>query len=141
VLAVAAQLARHLGGRLALGEAPKDQEDLGGAAVRPRPGGPGPGVEDAAALPALGVQDRLAVARVDVEALPLSAAGAGPPVGVEELDELTVTGVLVHVVDQGEIPGRGPRATRGISREPNDLGYGRQETRHRIGLMSHSVFF
>jgi len=103
VLAVAAQLAGHLGGGLAVGDAPEDQEDLRGAAMRPLQGGSGPGVEDAAAVAALIVQHGVAVAVVDAEMLPLTAAGAGQPFGVEQLHEFAVAGTLVHVVVQGEI--------------------------------------
>lgn len=83
VLAVAAQLAGHLGGGLALGDAAEDQEELGGAAMRPLQKGPGPGVEDATAVAALVVEDRLAVAVVNPQALALTAGGAGQPLGVE----------------------------------------------------------
>jgi hypothetical protein len=61
VLAVAAQLAGHLGGGLAVGDTPEDQEDLRGRAMGPLQGGPGPGVEDAAAFAALVVQHGVAV--------------------------------------------------------------------------------
>ena len=44
-------------------------------------GGPGPGVEDAAAVAALVVQDRVAVAVVDPQALPLTAWGQARPSG------------------------------------------------------------
>jgi hypothetical protein len=82
VLAVAAQLARHPGRRLARGDAVEDQQQLAGAAVRPLQDGPGPGVEDAAAVAALVVQDRLPMAAVDAETIPLTAPGAGQPRGV-----------------------------------------------------------
>jgi hypothetical protein len=65
VLAVAAQLAGHLGGGPARRDAMEDQHQLGGSAVRPLEDRPGPGVEDAAAVAALIVQDRLPVAMVD----------------------------------------------------------------------------
>jgi hypothetical protein len=61
----------------------EDQEDLRGAAVRPLQVGPGPGVEDPAAVTALVIQDRLPVAVVDPQVLPLTARGTGQPVGVE----------------------------------------------------------
>src|SRR4051812_38902736 len=57
-----------LGGGGALGDAVEDQEDLRGAAMGPLQGGPGPGVEDAAAGGALVVDHRLAVAAVDAQA-------------------------------------------------------------------------
>jgi hypothetical protein len=83
VLAVAAQLAGHLGRGLARGHTMEDQQELRRAAVRPLQVGPGPGVEDAAAVTALVIQDRLAVAVVDTQVLPLTARGTGQPVGVE----------------------------------------------------------
>jgi hypothetical protein len=83
VLAVAAPLAGHLSRGLALGDTPEDQEDLGRAAMRPRQEGPGPGVEDAAAVAALEIQDRGTVAVMDPQVLPQTAAGAGQSIGVE----------------------------------------------------------
>ncbi len=82
VLAVAAQFAGRPGRGLAGGDAVEDQQDLAGAAVRPLEGGPGPGVEDPAALTALVVQDRLPVAGVDTEALLLTAPGTSQAIGV-----------------------------------------------------------
>jgi hypothetical protein len=70
VLAIATQLASHPGRGLARRDAVEDQHQLRGAAVCPLQDGPGPGVEDAAAVTALGVQDRLAVAVVGPQALP-----------------------------------------------------------------------
>ena len=69
MLAVAAQLARHLRRGLALGDAAEDQEDLGGTTMRPLEDGPGPGVEHPAAVAALVLQDRLAVAAMDPQAV------------------------------------------------------------------------
>jgi hypothetical protein len=83
VLAVATQLAGHLGRGLARRDAVEDQHQLRGAAVRPLQDGPGPGIEDAAAVTALVVQDRLPVAVVDPQALPPAARGTGQAVGVE----------------------------------------------------------
>jgi hypothetical protein len=83
VLAVAPQLAGHLGRGLARRDAVEDQHQLRGAAMRPLQDGPGPGVEDAAAVAALVVQDRLPVAVVDPQSLPLATRRAGQAVGVE----------------------------------------------------------
>ena len=83
VLAVAAQLAGHRRRGLPRRDAVEDEHDLGGAAVRPLQDGPGPGVEDPAAVAALVVQDRLPVAVMDPQVLPLTACGAGQPLGVE----------------------------------------------------------
>jgi hypothetical protein len=73
VLAIAAQLASHLGRGLARRDAAEDQHQLRGAAVGPLQDSPGPGVEDAAAVTAPVIQDRLAVAVVDPQASPLPA--------------------------------------------------------------------
>ena len=83
VLAVAAQLAGLLGGGLALSDPPEDQEDPRGAAMGPLQAGAGEGVEDPAAVAAAVARDRGAVAIVDLQAAPLTAAGAGQSLGVE----------------------------------------------------------
>src|SRR5262245_41180495 len=98
--------------------------------------GPGPGIEDAAAVAALVIQDRGPVAVVDPEPLPLPAAGAGQSLGVEQLDELAVAGVLVHGVVQGEVHRWALLATRCISYEPNPFRTSRQGAEHGIGPMS-----
>jgi hypothetical protein len=108
VLAVAAQVTSHPGRGLARGHAVEDQQDPGGAAVRALQDGPGPGVEDTAAVATLVVQDRLPVAAVDPQTLLLTAPRAGQPRGVQQGDEFAVAHVLVHVVLQGEIHGFGP---------------------------------
>jgi hypothetical protein len=76
-----------------------------GAPLAPLEPGPGPGIEDAAAAPALIVQDRLAVTAMNPHALLLAAPGASETVRVEEFDEFGVAGVLIEIVDQGEIHG------------------------------------
>lgn len=136
VLAIAAQLAGHPGRGLARGDAVQDQQDLTGAAVCPLQGGPGPGVEDPAAVAALVVQDRLPVAIVDPQALLATTPGAGQPIGVEQFDEFAVTRPLVQVVLQREIHRFGLRATRSISLKGKAFGRGRQEGEHGIGPMS-----
>jgi hypothetical protein len=140
VLAVAAQLAGHLGRGLARRDAVEDEHDLGGAAVRPLHDGPGPGVEDAAAVAALVVQDRLAVPVMDPQVLPLAARGTGQAIGVEERDEFAVAGVLIQIGDQGEIHRVALRATGYISLDPNAIGCGRQDAGHLSGPMSQSQF-
>src|SRR5207248_7193928 len=101
--AVAPQLAGHPRRGHAGGDPVEDQEDRGGAAVGPLEEGPGPGVEDPAAGGALVVQDRGTAAAVDPQPLALAAVGASQAVGVEQFDEFGVAGVLVHVIDQGEV--------------------------------------
>ena len=108
VLAVAPQFASHLRRGRRLGDAVEDHQQHPRPAMGPLEDGPGPGVEDAAAGLALIVQHRGAVAAVDSQALPLATAGAGEAVGVEQVEELGVAGVLIEVVDQGEVHGRGP---------------------------------
>jgi hypothetical protein len=83
VLAVAPQLAGHLGRGLARRNAVEDQHQLRGAAVRPLQDGPGPGVEDATAATALVVEDRLPMAAVDSQSLPLATRRTGQAVGVK----------------------------------------------------------
>lgn len=114
MLAVAAQLAGHLGGGLAGRDAVEDQHQLRRSAVCPLQGRAGPGIEDAATVAALVVEHRLAVAVVDPQALPLTAGRAGQAVGVEHRDEFAVAGVFVQVVDQGEIHDRALAVNSGI---------------------------
>ena len=88
VLAVAAQLAGQLGRGGRLGDAAEDQQQLGRRPPDALQGRAGEGVEDAAAVAALVVEDRVAVAAVDAQAVAGAAARAGQAVGVEQLDEL-----------------------------------------------------
>ena len=101
--AVAAQLASYVGGALAVGDVPEDQEDLRGAAMRPLQGGAGPVVEVAAAAATLVVQHGVTVSVVNAKMVPLTAAGAGQPFEVEQLHEFAVAGTFVYLVVQGEI--------------------------------------
>src|SRR5262245_22171807 len=52
-----------------------------------------------------------AIAAVDPQASTLSAARASQAVGVEQFDELGVAGVLVQIIDQGEVHGQDLQAT------------------------------
>jgi hypothetical protein len=135
VLPVATQLTGNPGRGLTRGNAVEDQHDLGGAAVRAPQEGPGPGVEDPAAVAALVVQDRFPVTVVDPQASPLTAPGAGQPIGVKQLDEFAVARALVHVVLQREIHGFGLRETR-CAPQANAFWPSRQEAGHRSGPMS-----
>jgi hypothetical protein len=103
----------------------------------PVQGGPREGVEDPAASAALEVHQGGAMATVNPQVLPLSTAGASQAVGMEQFDEFGVTGVLVQIIDQGEVHGHGLRATRGIPVEETTARSDRQEAEHRIPLMSH----
>jgi len=98
LLAIAAQLARHLRRGGAPGDPVEDHQELRGAAMGPLQRGPREGVEDPAAAAALEVHHGGAMAAVEPQALPLPAARAGQAVGVEQFDELGVAGVLVQIL-------------------------------------------
>src|SRR5262245_31075222 len=85
--AVAAQLAGQVGGRDPLGDAAEDQDQLAGPALDAVQGGPGEGVEDPAAVAAAEVQDRVAAATVDDQAIVAMTAGTGQAVGMQPADE------------------------------------------------------
>jgi hypothetical protein len=102
---VATELAGQRRRRHAPGDAAEDEDDLSRPPLHPLQGGPGPGVEGAAAMAALVVAHRGAVAAVDAEAIGGTAAGAGRPSGVEGREELGVAGVLVHQVGEREVHG------------------------------------
>jgi hypothetical protein len=72
--------------------------------MRPLERGPCEGVEDPAALAALEVHDRSAMATVNPEMVPLSTARASQAIRMEQFDEFGGAGVLVQVVDQREVP-------------------------------------
>jgi hypothetical protein len=104
MLAADADLAGELGGGHPLGDAAEDQEDLSGAQMGPLPGGVGEHVEDPAAALAAVIDDRIiGAAAVDVEALASLTARAGEPLGVEQVEELLATPLLVHQVDDREV--------------------------------------
>jgi hypothetical protein len=103
VPAVAAQFAGQLCRRDALGDPAKDQDDLRWLALGPLEDGAGPGIEDAAAMAALIVEHRGAVAAMDAESIGRATTGAGQAVGVQHRDEFGVAGIVVHQVGEGEI--------------------------------------
>jgi hypothetical protein len=75
--------------------------------------GAGEGVEDPSAGLAAVIEDRGAVAAVDLQLVTGVAAWAGQPVGVEEGEKLGVAGVLVHVFRDGEIHDGAPSGSIG----------------------------
>jgi hypothetical protein len=83
VLAVAPQLAGHPGRGGRLGDAAEDQHQLGRRPPDALQGCPGEGVEDAPAVAALVIEDRVAMAAVDTEAVGGAAARAGQAAGVQ----------------------------------------------------------
>src|SRR5262249_46413971 len=92
-----------------LGDATKDQEDLGRAEVRPLPKCPCVHVEHPPAPLAAVVDDRVVgVTAVDIEPLPGGATRAGEPLGVEQIEELLAANLLVHQVKDREVHGIGP---------------------------------
>jgi hypothetical protein len=104
VLAADADLAGELGRGHPLGDAAEDQEDLGGAEVGPLPGGAGEHVEDPTAGLAAVIDDGgIGMVAMDVEALASTTAGAGEPLGVEQVEELPAAALLVHQGDDREV--------------------------------------
>jgi hypothetical protein len=94
--AVTIQFAGQLGGGDALGEAADDQDQFPGPALDAVQGGAREGVEDAVAVAAAEVQDRIAAAAVNDHAIVLMAAGAGHPIGVQPADELVIARLFIH---------------------------------------------
>jgi hypothetical protein len=103
--AVAVQLAGQLGGGDPLGEAAEDQDQFPGPALDAVQGGPGEDVEDAAAVAAAEVQDRIAAPTVDDQAIVSMAAGAGHPVGVQPTDEPVIACLFIHQLGDREVHG------------------------------------
>jgi hypothetical protein len=102
---------------------------------------PREGVEDPAATAALEVYQGGAMAAVNPQALPLSAARASQAVGMEQFHEFGVAGILVQIVDQGEVHSRNLRARHGNPLEDTTARSDRQEAEHRIPLMSQCPLF
>ena len=103
--AVAAQLAGQLSGGDALGEAADDQDQFPGPALDAVQGRAGEGVDDAMAVTAAEVQDRVAAPPVDDQASVAVAAGAGQAVGMQPVDELGIARLFIHQVGDREIHG------------------------------------
>ena len=137
-LAIAAQLSRHLRRGGALSDPAQDHQELRGTAMGPLQGGPREGVEDSAATAALEVHEGRAMAAVNPQVLPLSAARASQAVRMEQFDEFGVAGVLVQRIEQGEVHGQNLRVTRGILVEDTTVRDARQEAEHQIPLMSQA---
>jgi hypothetical protein len=127
VLAVPVQFAGQPRGGLALGDPPEDQQDLGRPPVGLVEGSAGKGVEHPAAGVTAVVEDRGAVPPVSLQAAAGLTARAGQSVGVEDVDELLVAGVLVHKLGDGEVHG-GLRCSD-PGRDPNPPSLHRQDRR------------
>jgi hypothetical protein len=94
--AAATQLACQLRCGYALGETPDDEDQHRGAIVGPLEHGPGPGVEDPSARRAAIVEDGFSVVTMDNEPLLGLTAGAMQSLGVEEVEEELIAGVLIQ---------------------------------------------
>jgi hypothetical protein len=94
-----------LGGGDPLGEAADDQDQLPGPALDAVQGGTGEGVEDPVAVAAPEVQDRVAAAPVDDQAIVSMAAGAGHPVGVQPADEPVIARLFIHQIGDRKVHG------------------------------------
>jgi hypothetical protein len=102
---IAAQLAGQLGGGHALGEPPDDQDQLPGPPLGAVQGRPREDVEDAPAMAAAEVQDRVAAAAMHDHAVSGVAARAGEAVGVQPADEAVIAGLLIHQIGDREVHG------------------------------------
>jgi hypothetical protein len=104
MLAADPDLAGESRGGFSLGDAAKDQEDLGGAQMGALPGGVSEHVEDPAAALAAVIDDRrVGTTAVDVEAVAGATTGAGESLGMEQVEELLAATLLVHQVDDREV--------------------------------------
>jgi len=90
------QFPGQLGGGLALQYPPQDQDDLAGPLVGALEEGVGEGVEDAPALATAVVQDRIPAPAVNMQAGTTPALRAGQPVGMQDLHQPVVAGLLVQ---------------------------------------------
>jgi hypothetical protein len=86
-------------------DATEDQDDLRGAAVGLVEDRAGEGVEDPAAGRAAVVEHRGAIATVDTQAVVGVATRATQALGMEQLDDPAVAGVLVHQLGDREVHG------------------------------------
>jgi hypothetical protein len=59
---------------------------------------------------------------------------------MEQLDEFGVAGVLVQIIDQGEVHGQDLHTRSGLPLEDTTARSDRQEPQHRIPLMSQASF-
>src|SRR5208337_3171278 len=99
----ASELPRQLGGGRPLREPAQDQNDLRWPPMGTLEDGPGPGVEDPAALGAAIIKDGLTEVTMGVESLGGVAARAAQPRGVEQIEEELVAGIFIHEILDREI--------------------------------------
>jgi len=108
VLAADPHLAGEFRGGYPLSDAAEDQEDLDWAEVRPLPVRSCEPIEHTSAPLAAVVDDRgVGATAVDVEPVAGAATRARRPVGVEQVEELLATALLVHEVEDREVHGVG----------------------------------
>src|SRR3954449_8130624 len=92
----ATQLTSELRGGHTLGETSDDQDQGRGAVMSPLEDGPGPSVEDPSARRAAIVEDGFSNVAVDGESVLSLTAGAMQPLGMEQVEEESEAGVLIH---------------------------------------------
>src|SRR5512135_1714171 len=96
VLATTTQFPSQLGGGLAPGETPHDQDEHRGAVVGPLEPRPGPGIEDPSTCRAAIIEDGLTVVAMDLESLSGPTARAAESLWMEYSEEILMASVLVH---------------------------------------------
>src|SRR5258708_12920023 len=92
----ATQLPSELRGGHTLGETSDDQDQSRGAVMSPLEHGPGPSVEDPSARRAAIVEDGFSNVAMDGESVLSLTAGATQPRGMEQVEEETEAGILIH---------------------------------------------
>jgi hypothetical protein len=92
----APQFPSQSGGAPPLGDAPQDQQHFRGTAMAPLKPRPCPGIEHATAVGTAIIQDGMAMTPVDDHSVGGAATGAMKPVGMQEIQQLLIAGVLVH---------------------------------------------
>jgi hypothetical protein len=96
VLATATQFPSQLGGGLAPGETPHDQDEHRRAVVCSLKHRPGPGIEDPSTCRAAIIEDGLTKVAMDLESLPGLTARAAEFLWVEHIEEVLITSSLIH---------------------------------------------
>jgi hypothetical protein len=108
MLAADPDLAGELRGGDPLGDAAEDQEDLGRTEVCPLPECSCEYIEHTSApLAAVGDDRGVGVTAVDVESFPGGTPRAREPLGVEQVEQLPTTTLLVHQIEDREVHGSG----------------------------------
>jgi hypothetical protein len=96
ISSAALQLPSQLGGGHTLGETPEDEDQQRGTILGPLKHGPGPGIEDPPARQAAIIEDRFPVVPMDDKPLMSPTARTLQSLGVDEVEEEAIAGVLIH---------------------------------------------